>query len=539
MGAGKLYNIGFLSSQRISGGTVTCDTVLFNNTGCRIIRTGNDLEFYAIDDFELSPKDDVFIKVEAGGSTTTYAKFDGGLMRFSINEYGPDIITPQYTVHVSGNLYATTVSSQIISGGSLKLGETTVTTILDEDSMTSDSATALTTQQSVKAYIDTISGNLAGGLTDTPSTWSDMTTGTGLTPITVGVSGSAGTTVNVLGYSTISSQAKEGGDFSDSGVKYTWVYDSMIASGVNYSTAYTHSQDTSQAHSDYLLNSGDDDTSGTLTAKSFVGPISSTAISGETIRFTTFIGGTDATAAEIEELTDSSETTLHSHAAGTDVAWSGAAGYITVSGNSRDSYNFTSTSGTRLGNLLASGNEYTSAYDSGQRVMDLFDESLFATSANVVSRFADSSNINTRFIASGGISSPYSGQVLTYSADLSNHSWQNVIPPMNFNVANVRLLSGQNLNLVRMKTGVGKKIYAWQAACANSSNASVSGLKIEILSGSTSKYNTSSNIIQQGYPLTSFEGDVEIRIMYSGSNRYGEQQTQLEYATGFMSVSVY
>jgi len=40
---------------------------------------------------------------------------------------------------------------------------------------------------------------------------------------------------------------------------------------------------------------------------------SSQAISGGTIRFNTFIGGTDATAAEIEELTDGSTTTLHAH----------------------------------------------------------------------------------------------------------------------------------------------------------------------------------------------------------------------------------
>jgi len=37
----------------------------------------------------------------------------------------------------------------------------------------------------------------------------------------------------------------------------------------NAKTAYTHSQDNTQAHSDYLLNSGDDTTSGTITAAGF------------------------------------------------------------------------------------------------------------------------------------------------------------------------------------------------------------------------------------------------------------------------------
>lgn len=37
----------------------------------------------------------------------------------------------------------------------------------------------------------------------------------------------------------------------------------------NFETAYTHSQDNTQAHSDYLINNGDDTTSGSLTASNF------------------------------------------------------------------------------------------------------------------------------------------------------------------------------------------------------------------------------------------------------------------------------
>ena len=37
----------------------------------------------------------------------------------------------------------------------------------------------------------------------------------------------------------------------------------------NWDTAYTHSQDNSQAHSDYLVNNGDDTTTGVLTAAGF------------------------------------------------------------------------------------------------------------------------------------------------------------------------------------------------------------------------------------------------------------------------------
>ena len=54
-----------------------------------------------------------------------------------------------------------------ISFGTLTDGTTSVTAILDEDDMTSDSATAVPTQQSVKAYVD--SSVLGAG-----QTWQDM-----------------------------------------------------------------------------------------------------------------------------------------------------------------------------------------------------------------------------------------------------------------------------------------------------------------------------------------------------------------------------
>jgi hypothetical protein len=51
-------------------------------------------------------------------------------------------------------------------------GAVTVTDILDEDDMTSDSATALATQQSIKAYVDANAGGGSGGL---PTTGGTMT----------------------------------------------------------------------------------------------------------------------------------------------------------------------------------------------------------------------------------------------------------------------------------------------------------------------------------------------------------------------------
>jgi len=61
-----------------------------------------------------------------------------------------------------------TVQANITSSG-LQLGTSgaRVTTILDEDNMASNSATALATQQSIKAYVDANSGGGGGGGTDT------------------------------------------------------------------------------------------------------------------------------------------------------------------------------------------------------------------------------------------------------------------------------------------------------------------------------------------------------------------------------------
>ena len=50
--------------------------------------------------------------------------------------------------------------------GSLEIGDSgaAVTTILDEDNMASNSATALATQQSIKAYVDATSAPTLGAI---------------------------------------------------------------------------------------------------------------------------------------------------------------------------------------------------------------------------------------------------------------------------------------------------------------------------------------------------------------------------------------
>jgi hypothetical protein len=83
----------------------------------------------------------------------------------------------------AGQVEATTVEFDNLSG----TGAVSVTNILDEDNMASDSATALATQQSIKAYVDaqvdtvdTLAeilaiGNTTGGTDLAVSTGDDIT----------------------------------------------------------------------------------------------------------------------------------------------------------------------------------------------------------------------------------------------------------------------------------------------------------------------------------------------------------------------------
>jgi len=68
--------------------------------------------------------------------------------------------------------------------------------------------------------------------------------------------------------------------FAGSSSKYSGWY----TSGAKFALAYDHSQDNTQAHSDYLLNSGDDSSDGVITAFGFVGALSSQKISSAALK---------------------------------------------------------------------------------------------------------------------------------------------------------------------------------------------------------------------------------------------------------------
>jgi hypothetical protein len=109
------------------------------------------------------------------------------------------------------------------------------------------------------------------------------------------------------------------------------------------------------------------------------------------------------------------------------------------------------------------------------------------------------------------------------------------IAPMTYNIANIYLSAAQHINLAKFKCPADSKVYVYQAYACNSGQSMIGGLAVEIISGATSKYLTSSATLQQGNPLVCFDGgDTEINFRYSGTNVEGS-----EYGTAMMQVGVY
>ena len=108
-----------------------------------------------------------FVDSNNGSATQESLLTDGGI------QYNP-----------SSNLLNATGT---VAAGTLSLGSGTATAILDEDNMASDSATALATQQSIKAYVDAE----VGAVDTTTSTAADSGTGSFATSQTLTISGTA------------------------------------------------------------------------------------------------------------------------------------------------------------------------------------------------------------------------------------------------------------------------------------------------------------------------------------------------------------
>ena len=131
---------------------------------------------------EFSPEGDVSITnlVAPTNSDLTFSTSGTGNIIL-------DSITVRGTTLSSADSSAIQINEGLNVDGSLTLtGSTAVTSILDEDAMGSDSATALATQQSIKAYVDTHDANIASDtLTFTNKTFDVEGTGNSISNIDV------------------------------------------------------------------------------------------------------------------------------------------------------------------------------------------------------------------------------------------------------------------------------------------------------------------------------------------------------------------
>ena len=197
-----------------------------------------------------------------------------------------------------------------------------------------------------------------------------------------------GTSIGIYGEATTDSGTAYAGYFGDGDVQIendldvdgsvTW----SGGSSTNANTAYTHSQDNTQAHSDYLINNGDDTTSGKLTMAGFESSAASQVSSTFEIdnpnsgQLASFKGGADDTTYEYIRYY-SGETSMMIH------IWDGA--YSTCRNDAADfcmrsenGFDYTLSSDNQLW-LDADSNIYFSPNG------DLDDYAYFTTVSNVPS----------------------------------------------------------------------------------------------------------------------------------------------------------
>jgi sporulation protein YlmC with PRC-barrel domain len=169
--------------------STSSDTLTFVGGDNVVIQTsGNTITFHSTGNIAADDStsfDDIITGEE--GRLAYYVETGNTLAQTGSSvEY--DAVTGNFT---ATNLITNTVSSTdssvvtvndglIVTGNFAFDGGVAVSTILDEDAMSSDSATALATQQSIKAYVDTQIGAVSTtlGISDSSSNTGSVATGT-------------------------------------------------------------------------------------------------------------------------------------------------------------------------------------------------------------------------------------------------------------------------------------------------------------------------------------------------------------------------
>ena len=223
-------NVGSIQLDSIAGDNDTNTSITFSGSDVITVTAGGDAQF-TFNNGSIVPSTDNDIDLGTASLEFKDAFFDG------------TVTTDALTVSGTSSLADVTMSTSLaLASGA------TVTGIADEDNMSSNSATLLATQQSVKAYVDTEIGNI--------STTSIVQNNSN---ITVSDSGTGTITVTVDG-SAIGDFTSAGLQLGGSGARVTTVLDED-AMGTNSATALA-TQQSIKAYVDSTVTNQDLDLQG-------------------------------------------------------------------------------------------------------------------------------------------------------------------------------------------------------------------------------------------------------------------------------------
>ena len=348
------------------------------------------------------------------------------------------------------------------------------------------------------------------------SSWYDLDTGAGVTPFggSVSVSGTQAESISILGYDTISSNAKKG-----------------QASGALalYDETYSSEGDLTSVLNDNYAGSSNIN----ITLLNTISSNLDTKIDGkeDSLDGYEYYPSTMGNSLSGSYHIHSVDSSIHFTKVSIDDDYAGSGAFQTH----KDDLTIHNISGTTaLDWLNSSGTKYTQAYVSAST-------GVFALATAIPTNYLTNDADDTMngvlttngFTATAGISA---------NRVYSNTFIGNV--PMTYSLANIRLSSNQNLNMARFKCQAGKSAYIYQANCCGSGGAGIDDLYVEMLAGATTTltgadtvYKTSGTELQQGNPLGASDAAdyIEIRMMYSGSAAV----TGIKYGTAMMQVGVY
>jgi len=407
-----------------------------------------------------------------------------------------------------------------------------------------------------RSLLDSISSNLRtdiNAISDTPTNWTTLTAGTGFEAFegSIGVSGSTGVSLDVAGYTIISSQTKSAYNWTNSVSGSYLAYPSSVGQSVghNLNVAFWGHSGQSNKHIDWTVDQGDTNihtgnyTNTTYTAGSLL-DLDGTTFNVDLTELTDGTSDIVGSEDEIVYLDNGvqkrklvSEWTLSDF--NNDSGWTTNTGTVDTSGTpvKSDFAKFTDS------NTIEGRSCSEVILDLGVATNNLNNLGTVSINTSIIS---DTDNTDDL----GSLSKRWR-TLYTYGVSSSNGISSQVfrgIAPMTYSIANIMLSANQNINLGRFKCPTGKKAYIYQANACGSGGTGIGDLYVEVLAGSSlplygadTIYKTSSATLQQGNPLASSDaGDyIEIRFMYSGNTTTPEMGAGYRYGTAMIQVGVY